>query len=123
MGDDWKKYEFFKHCMLGNEKEVRALLDEGVDPMMKHLLWHDSLPLAWAAASGQIGVMCILIEAGVNPFLKAARDAAKMFKAEQALKFFDELLPLAYEALRAELNIDYVRVDAPGLTHKMSVEL
>lgn len=120
---EWKKYEFFKHCMLGNEEEVKRFLDEGTDPNMVHKLWHNSKPLAWAVASDQIAIMCLLIEAGVFPFDSEARKTAKQFNAKKATKFFEELAPLTYAGLRAELNVSHERVEAPGLTHKMSVEL
>merc|ERR1712118_11375 len=45
------------------------------------------------------------------------------FNQKNVLKFLDELAPLAYKALRADLHICHEKHEEPGLTHAMSVEL
>lgn len=107
MGAEWEQYAFFKHVMLGNEEEVAKMLADGTDPNMCHKLWHDSYPMAWAAASSQIGVMVQLIEAGAFPFNPEWKKSAKMFKATEAIRFLDELVPLVVKALRDEHSISY----------------
>eukprot|EP00239_Pterosperma_sp_CCMP1384_P001094 CAMPEP_0197844896 /NCGR_PEP_ID=MMETSP1438-20131217/1874_1 /TAXON_ID=1461541 /ORGANISM="Pterosperma sp., Strain CCMP1384" /LENGTH=122 /DNA_ID=CAMNT_0043455925 /DNA_START=62 /DNA_END=430 /DNA_ORIENTATION=- len=63
-----EKYPLQHAAMKGDIQRIQDLIEkENVDPNGIMKAWHDSTPLGWAAAFGQLSAVIKLIQLGADP--------------------------------------------------------